>query len=39
VTVRQAVKPLPADVRAALLNGYRDKRPVRWEHEDTINGR
>ena len=35
VTVREAVKPLPADVRAKLLAGYRDKRPVRCEHEDT----
>ena len=35
VTVREAVKPLPADVRATLLAGYRDKRPVRCEHEGT----
>jgi 3-methyladenine DNA glycosylase AlkD len=28
VTVREAVKPLPADVRDRLLAGYRDKRPV-----------
>jgi 3-methyladenine DNA glycosylase AlkD len=35
VTVREAVKPLPADVRAILLAGYRDKRPVRCEHEGT----
>lgn len=34
VTVREAVRPLPADIRAALLHGYRDKRPVRWEHEE-----
>jgi 3-methyladenine DNA glycosylase AlkD len=28
VTVREAVKPLPADVREQLLAGYRAKRPV-----------
>jgi len=28
VTVREAVKPLPAPVRAALLTGYRDKIPL-----------
>lgn len=36
VTVREAVKPLPADVREALLAGYRDKRPVRCEHGGTL---
>ena len=35
VTVREAVKPLPADVRAILLAGYRDKRPVRCKHVGT----
>ncbi len=35
VTVREAVKPLPGPIRAALLTGYRDKVPIRWEHEDT----
>jgi 3-methyladenine DNA glycosylase AlkD len=33
VTVREAVKPLPEPIRAALLSGYRDKIPIRWEHE------
>ena len=33
VTVREAVKPLPAPIRAALLAGYRDKVPIRWEHD------
>ena len=33
VTVREAVKPLPAPIRAALLAGYRDKIPIRWEHD------
>jgi 3-methyladenine DNA glycosylase AlkD len=33
VTVREAVKPLPAPVRAALLTGYRDKIPIRWKHD------
>jgi 3-methyladenine DNA glycosylase AlkD len=28
VTIREAVKPLPADLRDQLLAGYRDKRPV-----------
>jgi 3-methyladenine DNA glycosylase AlkD len=28
VTVREAVKPLPFDLRAKLLAGYREKRPV-----------
>jgi hypothetical protein len=28
VTVREAVKPLPPDLRAKLLSGYREKRPV-----------
>ncbi|MGN6795240.1 MAG: DNA alkylation repair protein [Streptosporangiaceae bacterium] len=32
VTVREAVKPLPAPIRAALMTGYRDKNPIRWEH-------
>jgi 3-methyladenine DNA glycosylase AlkD len=32
VTVREAVKPLPAPIRDALMSGYRDKRPIRWEH-------
>ena len=36
VTVREAVKPLPAAARAALLAGYRDKRPVRCEHVDSV---
>ena len=35
VTVREAVKPLAEPIRAALLAGYRDKIPIRWEHEDT----
>ncbi len=35
VTVREAVKPLPAEFRTILLAGYRDKRPVRCEHEGT----
>ncbi len=35
ITVREAIKPLPADVRVILLAGYRDKRPVRCEHEGT----
>jgi 3-methyladenine DNA glycosylase AlkD len=30
VTVREAVKPLPAGLRERLLAGYRDKRPVRY---------
>lgn len=34
VTVREAVKPLPEPIRAALLAGYRDKNPIHWEHED-----
>jgi 3-methyladenine DNA glycosylase AlkD len=29
VTVREAVKPLPEPIRAALLSGYRDKIPIR----------
>jgi len=33
VTVREAVKPLPAPIRAALLAGYRDKIPIRWDHD------
>jgi 3-methyladenine DNA glycosylase AlkD len=33
VTVREAVKPLPEHVRAVLLAGYRDKRPVRCHDE------
>jgi len=33
VTVREAVKPLPEHVRAVLLAGYRDKRPVRCDDE------
>ena len=36
VTVREAVKPLPEHVRAALMDGYRDKRPVRCDHEDMV---
>jgi 3-methyladenine DNA glycosylase AlkD len=36
VTVREAVKPLPEHLRAVLLNGYRDKRPVRCDDEDTV---
>jgi 3-methyladenine DNA glycosylase AlkD len=35
VTVREAVKPLPEPIRAALLAGYQDKIPIRWEREDT----
>ncbi len=38
VTVREAVKPLPPAVRDALLAGYRDKRPVRCEHGDSVIG-
>jgi 3-methyladenine DNA glycosylase AlkD len=34
VTVREAVKPLAPGVRGQLLGGYRDKRPVRCEHEE-----
>lgn len=29
ITVREAVKPMPPDLQAKLLAGYRDKRPVR----------
>jgi len=36
VTVREAVKPLPPPVREVLLAGYRDKRPVRCEHVDSV---
>ena len=36
ITVREAVKPLPEHVRAVLLAGYRDKRPVRCDHEGKI---
>ncbi|HEX9527066.1 MAG TPA: DNA alkylation repair protein [Streptosporangiaceae bacterium] len=36
VTVREAVKPLPEHLRAVLLNGYRDKRPVRCDDEDRV---
>lgn len=36
VTVREAVKPLPPALRDALLAGYRDKRPVRCEHVDSV---
>jgi 3-methyladenine DNA glycosylase AlkD len=36
VTVREAVKPLPEDVRTVLLAGYRDKRPVRCDHEGRV---
>jgi 3-methyladenine DNA glycosylase AlkD len=36
VTIREAVKPLPEHVRAVLLAGYRDKRPVRCDHEDKV---
>jgi 3-methyladenine DNA glycosylase AlkD len=32
VTVREAVKPLPTQMRIALMTGYRDKVPIRWEH-------
>jgi 3-methyladenine DNA glycosylase AlkD len=28
VTVREAVKPLPADLRDQLLRGYQERRPV-----------
>jgi 3-methyladenine DNA glycosylase AlkD len=39
VTVREAVKPLPAPVRTVLMAGYRDKIPIRWEHlEQAITG-
>jgi 3-methyladenine DNA glycosylase AlkD len=31
VTVREAVKPLPAGTRELLLAGYRERRPVRWQ--------
>jgi 3-methyladenine DNA glycosylase AlkD len=31
VTVREAVKPLPAGARDLLLAGYREKRPVHWQ--------
>jgi 3-methyladenine DNA glycosylase AlkD len=34
VTVREAVKPLAPGIRCRLLEGYRDKRPIRCEHED-----
>jgi 3-methyladenine DNA glycosylase AlkD len=36
VTIREAVKPLPEHMRAVLLAGYRDKRPVRCDHEDRV---
>jgi len=36
VTVREAVKPLPEHVRAVLLAGYRDKRPVRCDDEHKV---
>lgn len=36
VTVREAVKPLPSDLREALLAGYRDKLPVHCEHLGTV---
>lgn len=36
VTVRGAVKPLPAPVRTALMAGYRDKIPIRWEHLEEL---
>jgi 3-methyladenine DNA glycosylase AlkD len=36
VTVREAVKPLPEHVRAVLLAGYRDKRPVRCDDEGKV---
>ena len=36
VTVREAVKPLPAQMRTALMTGYRDKIPIRWEHLEEL---
>jgi 3-methyladenine DNA glycosylase AlkD len=36
VTVREAVKPLPATMRIALMTGYRDKVPIRWEHLEEL---
>ena len=36
VTVREAVKPLPAQIRTALMTGYRDKIPIRWEHLEEL---
>jgi 3-methyladenine DNA glycosylase AlkD len=36
VTVREAVKPLPAPVRDELLAGYREKRPVLMSLDDRI---
>jgi 3-methyladenine DNA glycosylase AlkD len=36
VTVREAVKPLPAPMRDALMAGYRDKIPIRWEHLEQV---
>jgi 3-methyladenine DNA glycosylase AlkD len=36
VTVREAVKPLPAPVRTALMTGYRDKIPIHWDHLEEI---
>jgi 3-methyladenine DNA glycosylase AlkD len=36
ITVRAAVKPLPEPIRAALLSGYRDKIPIRWEHDGKV---
>jgi 3-methyladenine DNA glycosylase AlkD len=36
VTVREAVKPLPATMRIALMTGYRDKIPIRWEHLEEL---
>src|SRR5262249_40324870 len=36
VTVREAVKPLPATMRTSLMTGYRDKIPIRWEHLEEL---
>jgi 3-methyladenine DNA glycosylase AlkD len=36
VTVREAVKPLPAPMRDALMAGYQDKIPIRWEHLEQV---
>jgi 3-methyladenine DNA glycosylase AlkD len=33
VTVREAVRHLPPNLRDALLNGYRNKRAVHFDHE------
>lgn len=38
VTVREAVKPLPDDVRAEVLRGYRDKQPITCDHGPEAGG-